>query len=88
MVKMRKIKCPHCGSFDTIKKGKREGSSRHFCKNCSRYFTCIGQIHCGCLLVVVKRHANISNQRKSMNRARPIMRIIGCSVVHSYVLAK
>lgn len=39
MVKIRKIKCPHCGSFDTIKKGKREGSSRHFYKNCSRYFT-------------------------------------------------
>ena len=37
MVKIRKIKCPHCGSFDTIKKGKREGSSRHFCKNHSRY---------------------------------------------------
>ena len=37
LVKIRKIKCPHCGSFDTIKKGKREGSSRHFCKNRSRY---------------------------------------------------
>ena len=39
MVKIRKIKCPHCGSLDTIKKGKREGSSRYFCKSCSRYFT-------------------------------------------------
>ena len=39
MQKTRKIRCPHCGFLDTIKKGKRSGCSRYFCKNCSSYFT-------------------------------------------------
>ena len=39
MAKRRKIRCPHCGFLDTIKKGKRDGYSRYFCKNCSSYFT-------------------------------------------------
>ena len=39
MQKTRKIRCPHCGFLDTIKKGKRSGHSRYFCKNCSSYFT-------------------------------------------------
>lgn len=39
MAKKRKIRCPHCGFLDTIKKGKRSGYSRYFCKNCSSYFT-------------------------------------------------
>lgn len=39
MVKKRKLRCPQCGFLDTIKKGKRDGYSRFFCKNCSSYFT-------------------------------------------------
>ena len=39
MVKKRKIRCPLCGFLDTIKKGKREGYSRYFCKHCKSYFT-------------------------------------------------
>lgn len=39
MVQRRKTRCPHCGFLDTIKKGKREGYSRYFCKNCKSYFT-------------------------------------------------
>lgn len=39
MVKRRKIRCPHCGFLDTIKKGKRKMYSRYFCKNCNSYFT-------------------------------------------------
>lgn len=39
MAKKRKIRCPHCGFLDTIKKGKRAGYSRYFCKNCCSYFT-------------------------------------------------
>ena len=38
MVKKRKIRCPQCGFLDTIKKGKRDGYSRYFCKNCKSYF--------------------------------------------------
>ena len=39
MVQKRKIRCPQCGFLDTIKKGKRNGYSRYFCKNCISYFT-------------------------------------------------
>ena len=39
MVQKRKIRCPQCGFLDTIKKGKRNGYSRYFCKNCGSYFT-------------------------------------------------
>ena len=39
MSNKRKIRCPHCGFLYTIKKGKRAGYSRYFCKNCSSYFT-------------------------------------------------
>ena len=39
MSKSRKIRCPHCGFLDTIKKGKRAGHSRYYCKNCNSYFT-------------------------------------------------
>lgn len=39
MVQKRKIRCPQCGFMDTIKKGKRNGKSRYFCKNCGSYFT-------------------------------------------------
>ena len=39
MAKPRKIRCPHCGFLDTIKKGKRAGYSRYYCKNCESYFT-------------------------------------------------
>lgn len=39
MAKTRKIRCPHCGFLDTIKKGKRAGYSRYYCKNCESYFT-------------------------------------------------
>lgn len=39
MVQNRKIRCPQCGFLDTIKKGKRNGYSRYFCKNCGSYFT-------------------------------------------------
>ena len=39
MANKRKIRYPHCGFLETIKKGKREGYSRYFCKNCSSYFT-------------------------------------------------
>ena len=37
--KKRKIRCPLCGFLETIKKGKLDGSSRYFCKNCNSYFT-------------------------------------------------
>lgn len=39
MAQKRKIRCPQCGFMDTIKKGKRNGKSRYFCKNCGSYFT-------------------------------------------------
>ena len=39
MSKSRKMRCPHCGFLDTIKKGKRAGYSRYYCKNCNSYFT-------------------------------------------------
>lgn len=39
MVQKRKIRCPQCGFKDTIKKGKRNGNSRYFCKKCGSYFT-------------------------------------------------
>ena len=39
MAKRRKHRCPHCRFLDTIKKGKRKGYSRYFCKNCKSYFT-------------------------------------------------
>lgn len=39
MAKTRKIRCPLCGFLDTIKRGKRDGYSRYFCKNCKSYFT-------------------------------------------------
>ena len=39
MVQKRKIRCPQCGFMDTIKKGKRNGYSRYFCKNCGSCFT-------------------------------------------------
>ena len=39
MVQKRKIRCPQCGFLGTIKKGKRNGYSRYFCKNCGSYFT-------------------------------------------------
>lgn len=39
MAKTRKIRCPLCGFFDTIKKGKRDGYSRYYCKSCDSYFT-------------------------------------------------
>ena len=39
MVQKRKIRCPQCGFLDTIKKGKRNGYSRYFCKICGSYFT-------------------------------------------------
>ncbi len=32
MSKSRKMRCPHCGFLDTIKKGKRAGYSRYYCK--------------------------------------------------------
>ena len=37
--KKRKIRCPLCGFLETIKKGKLDGSSSYFCKNCNSYFT-------------------------------------------------
>ena len=39
MSKSRKMRCPHCGFLDTIKKGKRAGYSRYYCQNCNSYFT-------------------------------------------------
>ena len=39
MSQKRRKRCPHCGFLDTIKRGKRSGYSRYFCKNCSSYFT-------------------------------------------------
>ena len=39
MVQKRKIRCPQCDFLGTIKKGKRNGYSRYFCKNCGSYFT-------------------------------------------------
>ena len=39
MAQNRKIRCPSCGFLDTIKKGKRAGYSRYYCKNCNSYFT-------------------------------------------------
>ena len=39
MAKRRKIRCPRCGDLDTVKKGKRAGYSRYFCKHCNSYFT-------------------------------------------------
>lgn len=38
MVKKRKIRCPHCGFLDTIKKGKREGYSRYFLQELRQLF--------------------------------------------------
>lgn len=35
----RHLRCPHCGFLETIKRGKRGGYSRYFCKNCGSYFT-------------------------------------------------
>ena len=39
MTQKRRKRCPHCGFLDTIKRGKRAGYSRYFCKNCNSYFT-------------------------------------------------
>lgn len=35
----RRMRCPICGFLDTIKKGKRAGYSRYYCRNCRSYFT-------------------------------------------------
>lgn len=34
-----KKRCPHCGSLNVIKWGKRNGRTRYHCKNCDIYFT-------------------------------------------------
>ncbi len=39
MSKSRRLRCPHCGFLDTIRKGSRGGYSRYYCKNCGSYFT-------------------------------------------------
>ena len=39
MSKKRKIRCPHCGFFETIKWGTRSGYTRYYCKNCGSSFT-------------------------------------------------
>lgn len=56
MIKIRKIRRPHCGSFDTIKNGKREGSSLFLQKLQSLFYmyrpdtlwlsTCVGKVAC------------------------------------------
>jgi transposase-like protein len=33
------MRCPHCGFLDTVKRGKRAGTTRWYCKNCGSYFT-------------------------------------------------
>ena len=32
------MRCPRCGSNNVIKKGKRRGKQRYYCKDCGRYF--------------------------------------------------
>lgn len=39
MAKTRKVRCPECGFLSTIKKGKRAGYTRYYCKDCNSYFT-------------------------------------------------
>ena len=39
MTQKRRKRCPQCGFLDTIKRGKRKGYSRYYCKNCNSYFT-------------------------------------------------
>ncbi len=39
MVKSKRKRCPYCGSLETVKKGKRLGHTRYYCKNCKSYFS-------------------------------------------------
>lgn len=39
MSKRHPQRCPHCGFLDVIKKGKRSGHTRYYCKTCGSYFT-------------------------------------------------
>jgi ribosomal protein S27AE len=39
MVQKRRKRCPECGFLDTVKRGKRGGATRWYCKNCGSYFT-------------------------------------------------
>lgn len=39
MSKKHPKRCPHCGFLDVIKKGKRAGHTRYYCKSCGSYFT-------------------------------------------------
>jgi len=39
MASTRRIRCPYCGSLNTIKKGSRGGHRHYYCKSCSHYFT-------------------------------------------------
>ena len=32
------MECPHCGSTNIRKNGKRRGKQNHLCKNCKRQF--------------------------------------------------
>lgn len=39
MSKLRRLRCPHCGFLDTIRRGFRSGHYRYFCNNCHSSFT-------------------------------------------------
>ena len=39
MEQKRHQRCPHCSFLETVKRGKRAGHTRYYCKNCGKYCT-------------------------------------------------